>query len=365
MLENCRELFDCEKILAEKLKQVDYIRKLKLTHDDFSILDQMIKAKTIKDQDGGLAFLKGITPIALSYLLVLHGSQYYIEGAYWESVLQKLGLDDTMKNRLILSHTFLRVLKNNSHLAAPNITGAHRYVTPILLHGGIPLVCLPQFFDEIVDKYVQNNITDEELVRSEVRELRKNFQRYEARVNDQAVCEMQIKKIETRIHSLKWAIRWQKALERIAQIGELPNEWRHVKDCTEFILRGEQTLNKLRETADQIRIFREEYVDISEQLRTLSALAERHQELSDRIVDIDNNEGRYSSAVFSESFKVNIEPTVKIFNVKTAKYLDVQRASAIGSSNAAVFGVPSVARAYVDGVRQSMDQIKVNTALIQ
>lgn len=83
------------------------------------------------------------------------------------------------------------------------------------------------------------------------------------------------------------------------------------------------------------------------------------------IVDIDNNEGRYSSAVFSESFKVNIETTVKIFNVKTAKYLDVQRASAIGSSNAAVFGVPSVARAYVDGVRQSMAQIKVNTALIQ
>ena len=321
MLENCRELFDCEKILSEKLKQVDYIRKVKLTQDDFSILDQMVKDKIIKDQDGGLAFLKGITPIALSYLLVLHGSQYYIEGAYWESVLQKLRLDDTMKYRLILSHTFLRVLKNNSHLAAPNITGAHRYVTPILLHGGIPLVCLPQFFDEVVDKYVQNNITDEELIRSEVRELRKNFQRYEARVNDQAVCEVQIKKIETRIHSLQWAIRWQKAFERIAQIGELPNEWRHVKDCTEFMLRGEQTLNKLRETADQIRIFREEYVDISEQLRTLSALAERHQELSDRIVDINNKLVEITKAIFPPEIREACLPIVIRVEIPTLKGL--------------------------------------------
>jgi hypothetical protein len=92
-------------------------------------------------------------PYAVSYFLVLHGMFHYRGGDFWQGALN---LDTN--HRVIWSQMFLEVLRQNGMPRFERLVeseSALRYITPILMHGGIPRYSLPDFFREFLTKYMR------------------------------------------------------------------------------------------------------------------------------------------------------------------------------------------------------------------
>ncbi len=89
-------------------------------------------------------FISGQWPLTYALYLVLEGIYSYESGDYWDGPGKRLGLPSNQTNRF--GRLFLDTL---SHYNLPTFeqSGGLTYVTPILLHGGIPNDFLSKFFD--------------------------------------------------------------------------------------------------------------------------------------------------------------------------------------------------------------------------
>ncbi|NMA94727.1 MAG: hypothetical protein GX974_01645 [Clostridiales bacterium] len=150
MLTECINIFECEQILLSQLDDnIQFIGQVKLSLQDYIKLKEMI-SEYIKHEDN-LYILKNLIntfPACMAFFLVYKGVWGYSQGNYWSSVRRVLGHIDTI-TQTELGKGFIQFIKNKG-LTTCEIESTNRYVTPILIHGGIPQKCLNEFFSEIL-----------------------------------------------------------------------------------------------------------------------------------------------------------------------------------------------------------------------
>lgn len=279
MLENCTTIYECEKTLQEQLGQVNFIGQLDLTEKDLELLTKYVREILNRDNEQNLQYLRDRIPICAVCLMVMQGFYYYSDGAFWEETLKRLGLSDTTNVRLALSHLFIRTLQKQKQLELPFIKGALRYITPILLHGGIPRSCFSQFFNLVAERFIENKISNEGLIRGELFEDRQRYFKYLSSVNEQEQIQKQIDGMKSRIRSLQWLKLWDIALEKTNDEANLPLKWRHIQDAQGFLAFGEEALIKTREKIDALSIKQGLYRTLKEQLGAYSQEEDKYSEL--------------------------------------------------------------------------------------
>jgi len=94
------------------------------------------------------------------------------DGTYWESVETALGQQGAHRQRE-WGNLFLETLRRHRLASIPHSTG-HKFVTPILLHGGIPYSDLPNFFEHVLYPFAtdrpETELSDAEQLIAEWRE---------------------------------------------------------------------------------------------------------------------------------------------------------------------------------------------------
>lgn len=140
------------KILSEEPSKITLLYQLSSISDNsanerlFTLIKEAV-AKVIEKN----------YPVSFSYFLVLIGIDYYKGGEYWSAVWNKLSLPININRQTNWGNLFLRVLEKYK-LPEFEDESAHRYVTPILGHGGIPNYCLPDFFEKLLLPIINGEI---------------------------------------------------------------------------------------------------------------------------------------------------------------------------------------------------------------
>jgi len=169
MLERCSNLEQCEVLLSSHVKHVTLLNEIPLKLDDVSQLEIYLRERITKNTYHGLNDLSKFSPISLACYLVWKGIYCYNEGEYWSSIGDSLGVTTpSWQNRL--GQIFINFLEQRN-LFVLRIEGAHRFLTPILFHGGIPNSCLNEFFEKVVVPLVKDILidpTNEEEIRHEL-----------------------------------------------------------------------------------------------------------------------------------------------------------------------------------------------------
>lgn len=144
MLEDYREIHEIEGRLIEALaeQKPSFISELPLTEEDTFLLKQIISnyASSVKIED--------TAPLAFSCYLVVMGVENYDEGNFWKAIEEALGRSGPQWQKH-WGEVFLETLKKH-HLSIFHFQGAHKYVSQILAHGGIPDSCLQDFFEKLL-----------------------------------------------------------------------------------------------------------------------------------------------------------------------------------------------------------------------
>jgi uncharacterized protein YoxC len=252
MLEGCVALEECERLLAEKVENTGFLGEVELSPEDLKKLSAMIRERLKRDIQEGLGYLRRSAPTCLAMLLVGLGIWEYQEGTYWPAVAEALGFDD-VGSRVRLGQFFLEFLKERG---LPEFDferesePARRYVTPILMHGGIPQHCLEEFFTQIVFRLLSDDVVGADdikdrlyLIREEDyhrRELQKELQRL----------EKQKKKLAEKCWILARLEDLQKKAEELDAVCPRREELEDLpEDCAAFL---EENENKLKGVQRQI-----------------------------------------------------------------------------------------------------------------
>lgn len=140
------DLYTLEKRLAQELPNLVLIGELPLTfelyHQITMEIQGLVKRQGFADASN---ILRERYPCVLAVFLVAHGIYKYHGGNYWSAIINTAGSNGV--------HTwgkfFLQFLHHHQLPLFPD-SGGHTYVTPILLHGGIPDHSLHKFFEHVV-----------------------------------------------------------------------------------------------------------------------------------------------------------------------------------------------------------------------
>lgn len=149
VLVGAQSLTQTEQRLRQRIKElctISVLGQLPLDEEDIRILGEVIK----DDIDYSTSEASGLSekgPLSLSCFLVWMGIEYYDQGTYWAKVQKHLGKEGRVWQRR-WGKIFLDTIERY-RLTVFNSEG-HKYVTPILLHGGIPDRCLPDFFRNVL-----------------------------------------------------------------------------------------------------------------------------------------------------------------------------------------------------------------------
>ncbi len=149
-------LLEFEKALSLRFREVGLIGEIPLSDDDaFKIQGALHDLIESAGPEHAAQFLRDYTPHSLACFLVWKGIQGYHEGDYWSEVCQPIGLPAHWQQKW---GQIFEVVLRWSQLADFRDVGGHRFVTPILLHGGIPASCLSDFFENVIGPSVQDSL---------------------------------------------------------------------------------------------------------------------------------------------------------------------------------------------------------------
>jgi hypothetical protein len=224
MIEHCADLLECEQVLSKEVEGVSLLGELPFTSEDLEHLTDLIRQKITPNVAIGTRFLKQKAPTCLACYLVQTGIVGYGEGNYWSAVHESIGLVDP-NWQMRWGRIFIDYLRTNG-LPEFSVEGGHKYVTPILAHGGIPDDCLTEFFGAILLPMVQRSLMNpasrEEIVH-ELATLRSD--------NDvRATLEQEFGELEERRQSLESRIvrlrQIVKAYDEVVQLWRLKDSIR-------------------------------------------------------------------------------------------------------------------------------------------
>lgn len=160
MLEDCGSLSDCENQLKPLIQQISIIGQIPLTEEDIDKLCNLIKEKTETNIEEGTWELEKLFPTCFACFLVWKGHDEYRGGDFWSSVRESLNLPKDARWQREWGEAFIEFLKR-SKLPFFYIEDAHRYVTPIVFHSGIPTYCLNDFFQNLLVPIVSGQLGDD------------------------------------------------------------------------------------------------------------------------------------------------------------------------------------------------------------
>ena len=155
-LESRQTLLKFEKSLRPRFREVGLIGEIPLSDNDALKIQQALRDLIASaGPEYATQFLHDHAPHSLACFLVWKGVQGYREGDYWSEVCRPIGLSTHWQQKW--GQIFEAGIRR-SQLADFRDVAGHRFVTPILLHGGIPASCLPDFFDKVIGPAVQDSL---------------------------------------------------------------------------------------------------------------------------------------------------------------------------------------------------------------
>ena len=150
-------LLKFESLLSPLFREVGLIGEIPLSNDEEIEIEQALH-ELLRSVGLGEAtsFLREQVPCTLACFLVWKGIQDYHAGNYWEEVGQSVGLP-----RANLSSKWGEIFEEvlqRFQLAGFRGGEGHRFVAPILIHGGIPNYCLEDFFEKVTRPAVEGRL---------------------------------------------------------------------------------------------------------------------------------------------------------------------------------------------------------------
>ncbi len=243
MLETCVSLVDCERILVEKFQKVKFIGEIELSSEDIRTLTNFITTELDRDPRRGLRLLRQRAPATIAAFLVWQGIMEYEEGDYWTLALRAIGLEEPRWQQEF-GAAFINFLRRMDLPEFP-IEDALRFVTPILLHGGIPQKCLDQFFDHVIMDMVEFNLVTGDEIRDYLYSLREEEktrvtlrQKLQELKQSESKCRKEAEDLAAFIDLRQQAVKLRKI------VGN-PHEWSHIPEDYEAF-----RLEKLGEIED-------------------------------------------------------------------------------------------------------------------
>ncbi|HHY24678.1 MAG TPA: hypothetical protein GX527_10710, partial [Clostridiaceae bacterium] len=256
LLENCKTLQDCETILSGLLNKVKYIGQVDLSLNDLAVLDNLILSYIdIVGLESAAYFMQKHIPVSTAFYLVYKGVWGYEGGNYWASLSDALSLNDPT-SQAEWGSWFLDFLEKNN-LIQFDTEGTYRYVSPILLHGGIPQNSVEEFIEKVVIPLVNRGFKEEEEVKDFLFGFRKREQ-------EKRVLQLRIDELYTKMqHAENNAHYWYKFIEyrKLAkELSEIIGDFAHIcpwpKNLSEIYTANRRKIILLEE---EIRILEEEY----------------------------------------------------------------------------------------------------------
>jgi len=171
MLEGCRTLEECESLIRKVARSVTLLGDIGLSEGDVGRLTELIRSFVSGDVNRAVNELPRLAPCSLSCFLVWQGILSYREGEFWGPVAQAVCLPHQRRWQQRWGMLFLECLRA---LGLPTFSeaGGHRFVGPILMHGGIPDSCLVEYFDAVVARFCRDGIVEAPSVDLELKLLR-------------------------------------------------------------------------------------------------------------------------------------------------------------------------------------------------
>lgn len=146
-----RSLDEWEVDLRSQIAQVELIGELDLTEDIAAELGRLIRSLIDRYGDSHAThWLEKYYPSCLAVYLVAHGISGYSHGGFWSKVRETTRLK-TDNYGWRWGQIFEEFLRRRQLPMFPEASEqSRRYVSVILLHGGIPDYCLPDFFRDVI-----------------------------------------------------------------------------------------------------------------------------------------------------------------------------------------------------------------------
>ncbi|HHV16873.1 MAG TPA: hypothetical protein GXX58_09935 [Gelria sp.] len=275
MLETCIDLIACEKCLKDSLGKYKYIGQVDLSRDDLDKLSQLMAVKLKADIANSIEFFREYTPACTAFFLVGQGIWNYREGDYWSSVSTSLGVNIDSPLQLQLGRIFLQFIDAQG-LQTISIPGSYRYVTPILLHGGVPQNSLPLLFQRVVRVLIEKNICTPAEIEVEIehfRELEEKKQVIQKSIQESKQMESNIQSEIRKLQHLRGlntkAGELQRKLQQWDDWEDLPD------DCEQHYIGLLEELRKIQDRKKNL-IEREQVWK-----RLVSSWCRKEEEISD------------------------------------------------------------------------------------
>jgi RNA polymerase primary sigma factor len=144
-----------EDTLVPQVRAVELLGEIPISAEECAQLGQGIgKLTKRRSHTFALRVLEHEYPCSFAVYLVAQGIHGYQDGDYWSKVVKSTGLNRGYTWQI--GQTFEAVLEK---LRLPlfydmRADKAHRYISLILAHGGIPTYCLPDFFENVLQPAV-------------------------------------------------------------------------------------------------------------------------------------------------------------------------------------------------------------------
>jgi len=161
MLDDGTDLFGMDWCLDAALKGVGLIGELPLTESDLDLMTKRLReCLDTRGLGPGTAHLEDCGARVVACFLVHLGVRKYQEGDFWGAVAKALGRDLGSNLLTRWGKIVEQLLKDYglSPFQDSDEPVGHRYVTPILGHGGIPDYCLNDFFDKLLMPVVRGRL---------------------------------------------------------------------------------------------------------------------------------------------------------------------------------------------------------------
>ncbi len=228
MLEMCVSLVDCERVLIEEFRSVTFLGEIELSSEDVQRLNALIITELDPDPKLGLKLLRHRAPASIAAFLVWQGIIGYGEGDYWTSALRAIGLDEPRWQQEF-GEAFISFLRRMDLPDLP-IKDALRFVTPILLHGGIPQKCLDQFFDHVIMDMAKFGIITGDEIRDYLCSLRDAEATRVALRRKLQNLKRDKSKYRKDVENLTMLIRLKQQEAKLEQVVGTVDEWQHVPE---------------------------------------------------------------------------------------------------------------------------------------
>lgn len=149
------DLLLLERRLAQRARQVSVLEELGLAFEDYEAIRREIALLFSASPSRAVHVLTGYCRHVTAAFLTLVGVYKYAQEAgsarYWALVAEAIGVGSIPPNdQRELGRVVETVVRLGGMAAFPKAEGARRFVDLILLHGGIPSGCLPNYFEHVL-----------------------------------------------------------------------------------------------------------------------------------------------------------------------------------------------------------------------